>query len=308
MMATIELIFGDSAKKLKHLPDNSVDLIVTSPPYADSRKSTYGGIAPNKYVAWFMPISKELLRVLKPKGTFVLNIKEKVVEGERHTYVMELIIEMRKQGWLWTEEFIWHKKNSFPGKWPNRFRDSWERLLQFNKSKNFNMYQDEVKVPVGDWSKSRLKNLSETDKRRDNSKVGSGFGKNVSNWIGRDMVFPTNVLHLATECNNKNHSAAFPEELPEWFIKLFTKKNDTILDPFVGSGTSLIVANKMERNAIGIELLDEYYSMIKKQLQEKGIDFIESSDKIKSKARKIENELMNAPKVVRRKKEISLTA
>jgi site-specific DNA-methyltransferase (adenine-specific) len=140
-----DLIFGDSAKELKKLADSSVDLIVTSPPYADQRKDTYGGIHPNKYVEWFLPISKELLRVLKPDGTFVLNIKEKVVNGERSTYVMELIIEMRKQGWLWTEEFIWHKKNSFPGKWPNRFRDSWERLIQFNKSKTFNMYQDEVK-------------------------------------------------------------------------------------------------------------------------------------------------------------------
>ncbi|HQQ13643.1 MAG TPA: DNA methyltransferase, partial [Bacteroidales bacterium] len=90
-----------------------------------------------KYVEWFLPITSELLRVLKPSGTFVLNIKEKVVNGERSTYVMELIIEMRKQGWFWTEEFIWHKKNSYPGKWPNRFRDAWERLLQFNKSKHF---------------------------------------------------------------------------------------------------------------------------------------------------------------------------
>ena len=180
---TTNILQGDSAEVLKTLPDNSIDLIVTSPPYADQRKSTYGGIAPDKYVEWFLPISEQLLRVLKPSGTFVLNIKEKVVDGERSTYVMELILAMRKQGWLWTEEFIWHKKNSYPGKWPNRFRDAWERLLQFNKSKKFAMYQEEVMVPMGDWAKSRLKNLSDTDKRRDNSKVGSGFGKNISNWI-----------------------------------------------------------------------------------------------------------------------------
>jgi len=226
------ILQGDSAEVLKTLPDNSIDLIVTSPPYADQRKSTYGGISPDKYVEWFLPISEQLLRVLKPSGTFVLNIKEKVVEGERSTYVMELILAMRKQGWLWTEEFIWHKKNSYPGKWPNRFRDAWERLLQFNKSKKFAMYQEEVMVPMGDWAKSRLKNLSDTDKRRDNSKVGSGFGKNISNWIDREKAYPTNVLHLATECNNKKHSAAFPEELPEWFIKLFTKEGDMVLDPF----------------------------------------------------------------------------
>lgn len=267
MEITTDIYLGDSKEQLKLLPDNSVDLIVTSPPYADQRKSTYGGIHPDKYVEWFLPISEQLLRVLKPTGTFILNIKEKVVEGERSTYVMELIIAMRKQGWLWTEEFIWHKKNSYPGKWPNRFRDSWERLLQFNKAKHFNMYQEEVMVPMGDWAKTRLKKLSDTDKIRDNSKVGSGFGKNISNWVDRDKAYPTNVLHLATECNNKNHSAAFPQELPEWFIKLFTKEKDTVLDPFMGSGTTLSVANRMKRNSIGIEIVPEYYEMVRKELK-----------------------------------------
>jgi site-specific DNA-methyltransferase (adenine-specific) len=262
-----DLFLGDSKEMLKKISDNSVDLIVTSPPYADQRKGTYGGMHPEKYVAWFLPITAEMLRVLKPTGTFILNIKEKVLDGERSTYVMELILEMRKQGWLWTEEFIWHKKNCYPGKWPNRFRDAWERLLQFNKSKKFNMYQEEVMVPTGDWAKSRLKNLSNTDKIRDNSKVGSGFGKNISNWLTRDKAFPANVLHLATECNNKNHSAAFPEGLPEWFIKLFTKEQDVVLDPFMGSGTSVLVAHRMKRHSIGIDLIPEYVERVKQQLQ-----------------------------------------
>ncbi len=266
MEITSKIYLGDSKDQLKKIADNSIDLIVTSPPYADQRKSTYGGVHPDKYVEWFTPISEELLRVLKPEGTFILNIKEKVVDGERSTYVMELILAMKKQGWLWTEEFIWHKKNSYPGKWPNRFRDSWERLLQFNKTKKFNMYQEEVMVPMGNWAKSRLKNLSETDQQRDNSKVGSGFGKNISNWIERDKAYPSNVLHLATECNNKNHSATFPEELPEWFIKLFTKENDLVLDPFAGSGTTLFVSNRMKRNSIGIEIMKEYYEMITEKI------------------------------------------
>lgn len=260
-----DLYLGDCRKELRKIPDNSVDLIFTSPPYADQRKNTYGGISPDEYVNWFLPISEELLRVLKPTGTFVLNIKEKVVEGERSTYVMELILEMRKQGWLWTEEFIWHKKNCYPGKWANRFRDAWERLLQFNKNRKFNMYQNAVKIPIGDWAKNRLKNLSETDKTRSNSKNGSGFGKNISNWLGKETVYPSNVIHLSTECNNKNHSAAFPKELPEWFIRLFTQENDTILDPFMGSGTTVEIANKMKRNAIGIEIVPEYYYAVKEQ-------------------------------------------
>ncbi len=264
-----DIYLGDCLQKLQKIDNNSVDLIVTSPPYADQRKQTYGGVSVNEYVDWFLPISKELLRVLKPTGTFILNIKEKVQNGERSTYVLELILEMRKQGWLWTEEFIWHKKNCYPGKWPNRFRDAWERLLQFNKTKKFNMYQEEVMVPIGDWAKSRLKKLSETDKIRDNSKVGSGFGKNISNWVNRDKAYPTNVLHLATECSNKNHSAAFPESLPEWFIKLFTREGDTVLDPFMGSGTTNIVAQRMGRNSIGIEIQPEYYQMVKNEMVER---------------------------------------
>lgn len=265
-----QLILGDCSKELKKLKDNSVDLIFTSPPYADSRAKTYGGIKPDKYVEWFLPISQELQRVLKPTGTFVLNIKEKVVDGERHTYVLNLILAMREQGWLWTEEFIWHKKNSFPGKWPNRFRDSWERLLQFNKNRNFHMYHDEVMVPMGKWADKRLKNLSDVDKIRDKSKVGSGFAKKVGNWVGRDKAYPTNVLHLATETRNKNHSAVFPEDLPTWFIKLFTKKGNVVLDPFMGSGTTIKVATILNRNSIGIEILKENYLTSKKNINNSG--------------------------------------
>ena len=131
-------------------------------------------------------------------------------------------------------------------------------------------------VPVGEWSETRLKNLSETDKIRDESRVASGFGKKIANWVGRNMVYPTNVLYLATECSNKNHSAAFPEELPEWFIKLFTKENYTVLDPFMGSGTTLIVAKRMNRNGIGIEIVTEYVEMVKKEIMESNLALFES--------------------------------
>lgn len=250
---------GDCREILPEIPAASVDLVVTSPPYADSRKNSYGGIHPDKYVAWFLPVASELKRVLKEDGSFVLNIKEKVVDGERHTYVLELILALKKQGWLWTEEYLWHKKNCAPGKWPNRFRDAWERCLHFTRQKKFRMYQEAVMIPTGEWAKTRLRKLSENDSRRFNSQVGSGFGKNIANWVGRDMAYPANVLHMATECGNKNHSAAFPKELPAWFIKLFTKEDDLVLDPFMGSGTTCVAAYELGRNYIGMEIKDEYY-------------------------------------------------
>lgn len=262
-----KLFRGDAGKKLKHFPSNSIDLIVTSPPYADNRKGTYKGFPINKYVDLFLPISAELKRVLKPEGSFILNIKERAVDGERQTYVLDLILALKKQGWLWIEEYVWCKSNCYPGKWPNRFRDSWERCLHFTLQKKFKMRQERVMVPVGEWANGRLKNLSETDKIRDTSKVGSGFGKNVSHWLNRDLVYPTNVLHLSTECTNRKHSATFPIGLPSWFIKLFTDENDLVLDPFMGVATTALACLSLNRHYAGVELSPEYYKLSKSYIK-----------------------------------------
>jgi len=256
-----EALLGDCLDVLQRYPDECIDLIVTSPPYADQRATTYGGIKPDKYVDWFLPRAAQFLRILKPSGSFVLNIKEKAVNGERHTYVLELILALRKQGWLWTEEYVWHKRNCYPGKWPNRFRDAWERCLHFTRARQFKMNQDVVRVPMGDWAQTRLKSLGKNDMVRYDSQVGNAFAKNIANWQGRDMAYPTNVLHLATECGNKQHSAAFPLALPQWFIKLFTDEGDVVLDPFAGSGTTLRAAIDLGRKAIGIDISNEFVDM-----------------------------------------------
>jgi len=261
MLDIDKIIHGDCLAALKTLPDDCFDLIFTSPPYADNRKDTYKGVPIEHYVEWFLPISGELKRVLKPEGSFVLNIKERAVNGERQTYVLELILAMKKQGWLWTEEYIWHKKNCYPGKWPNRFRDAWERCLHFTKQKKFKMFQDAVMVPMGGWSEKRLAKLSERDQIRDVSRVGSGFGKNISHWLGKEYAYPTNVLHLSTECSNRGHSASFPVSLPTWFIKLFTQEGDLILDPFIGAGTTALACIKLNRHYVGIEMMENYYSL-----------------------------------------------
>jgi len=274
-----EIIQGDCLEVLKPFSDDIFDLIITSPPYADRRMQTYGGIKPEQYVEWFLPRSEQFLRVLKPTGSFVLNIKEKVENGERHTYVLELILALRKQGWLWTEEYVWHKRNCYPGKWPNRFRDAWERCLHFTKERKFKMNQQTVMVPMGDWAETRLKSLGKNDVVRFDSQVGSGFGKNIANWAQRSMAYPTNVLHLATECGNKNHSAAFPRALPEWFIKLFTDEGDQVLDPFAGSGTTIEVAKELRRNAVGIEILLEYCEKARELLDDKQMALLQKQAK-----------------------------
>ena len=282
MSLRAEILQGDCLDVLwNKAADNTFDLIITSPPYADRRVHTYGGIKPEEYVEWFLPRSEQFLRVLKTTGSFVLNIKEKAEDGERHTYVLELILAMRKQGWYWTEEYIWHKKNCYPGKWPNRFRDAWERCLHFTKSRKFKMNQESVMVPMGDWADTRLKSLGKNDIVRYDSQVGSGFGKNIANWAQRTMAYPTNVLHMATECGNKNHSAAFPKALPEWFIKLFTDENDWVLDPFAGSGTTLEVAKELHRNSVGVEILADYCEMAKEKLEERQLMLLQKRAKYK---------------------------
>ena len=272
----INLVYRtDCVKQLcdeNHFPKESIDLIITSPPYADRRRSSYGGVHPEKYVEWLLPISQQIYRILKPKGSFILNIKENVKDGERQTYVLELIIAMKEQGWHWTEEYCWYKKNCHPGKWHNRFRDSWERCLHFTKNKHFKMYQDSVKVPIGEWTKTRFKSMTEKDFVRTVSGTNSKFGRKVANWLNKRKVYPHNVLdfekehyvepttvvHFATACSNRNHSAAFPLELPIWFIKLFTKKGDIVLDPFMGIGTTGMATILLERNYIGIEISKGY--------------------------------------------------
>lgn len=260
------LLEGDCKFVLADLPDESIDLIITSPPYAERRKHTYGGVSTADYVGWFLERSAQFQRVLKSTGTFILNIKEHAENGERSTYVLELILGLREQDWLWTEEFIWHKKNAYPGWWPNRFRDAWERLLQFNKQRNFNMYQDAVKVPIGDWAANRLNVLGDNDIKRTIPATGSGMGRNISRWVGKEKVLPDNVLHMAGECGNKEHSAVFPEALPEWFIKLFTQAGDRVLDPFMGSGTTAAVALKMGRSCVGIDILPENVELANKRI------------------------------------------
>ena len=242
----------------RHMGEGEVALIMTSPPYADKRRHTYGGPTPTQYVPWWLERSCLMHRILSDTGSLVVNIKEHVVKGERSTYVLELILAMRRQGWLWTDEYVWHKTTASPGKWPNRFRDCWERLLHFTKQRKFAMYQEAVMVPMGAWAQKRLARLGENDLFRHESASGSGVGRHMAAWRERTMAYPGNVLHGSPVAHNTGHSAAYPEWLPEWFIRLFTVKGDVVLDPFSGSHTTVRVAQRMGRRAFGIEKsLDE---------------------------------------------------
>ena len=273
---TGEIICGDCIDVMAKMPADSVDLIVTSPPYADRRKEQYGGIPASAYIEWFMPRVAEMNRLLKQNGSLVINIKEHVVDGERSEYVLDIIKSMRQHGWKWIDDYIWRKTNPMPGKWPSRLKDTWEHCLHFSPTVKPVLYHDQVLGPakpetiarygrakkgnvLGSGTKSGFTGVENIMRR---VKISDAKAKSEPNNKRGGFVItkslPGNMLHFPSESRNRMHPAAFPEDIPEFFINLFTKPSDMVLDPFCGSGTTCAVAAKIGRKYIGIEISREY--------------------------------------------------
>lgn len=263
---TYEIKHGDSREILKSYPDGHFNLIITSPPYADARKKQYDSISPDAFPEFMLSFHEQFWRVLSPTGSFVMNIKDKVVDGVRDRYVWKTVMALSDKGWLAIDDYIW-TKNGMPGYWPNRLRDGWEYCFHFSKNPKFAMYQDAVKRPIGNWAQKRLSNLSGEDLKRHTSNTKSGFGRDLRKWVGKDMVLPDNVLDIPNVGKNMGHPAVFPVALPEFFIKLFTKKGDNILDPFAGSGTTGIAALELERNITLIDTKLDYIQLSEKRIK-----------------------------------------
>jgi site-specific DNA-methyltransferase (adenine-specific)/site-specific DNA-methyltransferase (cytosine-N4-specific) len=251
------IIHGDSREKLKAF-NGTVDLIVTSPPYADARKNHYDSIHPDQFATWFLSFHDAFWNALRPDGSLVINIKDKVVNGVRHRYVWETINQLAAKGWYCIEDYLWYKTNPMPGYWPTRLRDGWEYCFHLAKSKKPYINQDAVRVPLGKWAESRLQNLSQNDLKRHNSENASGFGRNVSRWVGQETVLPSNVLSIALVGKNKGHPAVFPVDLPKFFIKLLSRPNSLIVDPFGGSGSTAIAALSLQRDCAIVDNNLEY--------------------------------------------------
>ena len=163
---------------------------------------------------------------------------------------------MREWGWLWADELIWFKRNGFPGRWRGRLRDGFERLLHFTRQTEYNFYDEAVKVPRRWFGKERPRKDSENG-----NNYTASIRKSRDLWDGK-LAFPSNVVEVALAQNQFDssvwHPATFPHRLPKFFIDLFTVEGDLVLDPFVGSGTTVIQAYRMNRRAIGLEIKPEY--------------------------------------------------
>lgn len=238
--------------------EQQVDLIVTSPPYADARHKHYDSIHPDHFAEWFLTFHEPFWRALKPAGNLVINIKDKVVNGVRHRFVWHTIEALCARGWCAIDDYIWHKTNPMPGYWPNRLRDGWEYCFHLAKCTRPYFNPDAVRKPIGDWVESRLARLGENDVRRHNSENASGFGRNISKWAGKETVLPSNVLSLPLVGENKGHPAVFPVDLPLFFIQLLSPPNGFVADPFAGSGSTGVAALHAGRRCLLIDNNQQY--------------------------------------------------
>jgi len=267
--ATCTVICDDSRDVLKEFIGR-VDLIVTSPPYADARHKHYDSIHPDKFVEWFMTFHEPFYNALKPDGSLVINIKDKVVDGVRHRYVWETIQALSERGWFAVEDYLWHKPNPMPGHWPTRLRDGWEYCFHLSKSKRPYFNSDAVRKPIGDWAEGRLAKLGKNDLSRHNSVNQSGFGRDISKWTNKKTVLPSNVLSIALVGKNKGHPAVFPVELPSFFIKLLSPVGGLVVDPFGGSGTTGVASLLLGRESILIDNNQKYFDEAVKRLKHEG--------------------------------------
>ena len=280
-----DIIQGNSLDVLKTLPNNSVDCVVTSPPYWALRDYGVAGQlgledSAEEYVKTLCDIFDEVKRVLKSTGTCWVNIgdsyggsgkggmgKNSVRNGEMPKYSKKIIgdskclaqvpsrfaIEMVNRGWLLRNEIIWHKPNCMPSSATDRFTVDFEKVFFFVKSKK---YYFETAIEKATYTDSRLgKGLVAYENR--NTKC---FVKVSETRIKRT------VWRVATKPFRGAHFATFPEALIEPMIKSGCPIGGVVLDPFMGAGTTALVASKMTRQYLGIELNPEYINISKKRL------------------------------------------
>ena len=230
----------------------------TSPPYAEQRKAQYGGIPEEEYVEWFDKVQARVKESLAVTASFFLNIKPNVKNIQRSLYVIDLVCAMvRRWDWLFVEEYCW-LRGGVPGQVTNRFKNAFEPVYQFAMSDKIRWFPKEVRhksgnvpVPLGPgWDTNIAKHQ------------GEGADPLSQNEIIEGMAYPSNVLDFKNNARKLGHPAAFPIQLPTFLVRAYTAKADLILDPFLGSGTTLIAAEQLGRICFGMEIAPVYIDVI----------------------------------------------
>jgi site-specific DNA-methyltransferase (cytosine-N4-specific) len=264
---------ADSRELLIHVPNDSVDLVLTSPPYALHFKKEYGNVAKKDYVEWFLPFAREIHRTLKPTGSFVLNIGGSFNPGTptRSLYHFKLLIALVEEvGFHLAQECFWYNpaKLPSPAEWVTvrrqRIKDSVEYIWWLSKSPWPQADNRNVLVPYSP-------DMERLIKRGYRAKVRpSGHNITPKFQADRGGAIPANVVERGNNESNsgyiaacqaaghKIHPARFPAALPEFFIKLCTKPGQLVVDPFAGSNMTGYVAESLGRRWIACELNEEY--------------------------------------------------
>jgi site-specific DNA-methyltransferase (adenine-specific) len=257
------LIVADCLAVLKKIPDNSFDLVITSPPYDGQPKYGNGEkYERDWYQGFFLDVTREILRTLKPHGSFVLNYRSKRHGDERGTLQYELIFWLREQGFLFCEDFIWGKPSPPPGRFNRFLKDAVEYCFQFAKTPSWAFYPEHCLAPAR-WDakdRERRKKLAH-NYLRVNEPSGQGR-KRVQ--AGPDMVRPSTLLTFEPEFgpNPVDHPARYPLVLPNFFVNLLTKPGDLVFDPFAGTGTTALAAELLGRRWLATELDAKYASIV----------------------------------------------
>lgn len=265
---------GDSLELLRQLPDNYVDLVITSPPYSTLKVYIDNpGVLADDYVNWFIPYCIEIERVIKPTGSFILNINDKVENGFRHPYVFDLISRLHKEtGLKMFERLFWNKMKGLPNR--SRFGDRVEWIFWFVKSKDFYFNIDEMRTEYSKKSIKRMKNpLKKRFARTKENQESSEYKEWKPNPRG---ALPTTLVNISSESKriSDNHVAVYPVNLVKYFIGGSTKEGDVVLDPFMGTGTTGVAAKTMGRNYIGFEIQSDYVSFAEARIRDTKIDII----------------------------------
>lgn len=261
------IVHGQSEIELKGIPSNSVDMVITSPPYADRRKHVYGGVPEDRYVDWFSGIAMEIRRILKDTGSFFLNIKEHVHNGERSLYVFDLVLHLKRAvGFRFVDTYAWTRQG-FPGNYRGRFKNAWEPVYHFctgdPSNITFNPLAFATPLKADSVARATRKKAKLTS---NGSRMGGGGYITHAAMQGAGLARPTNVIHAPNVLNqyaaNRMHPATFPLALAEFFIASFSNEGDTVLDPFAGSGTVGVACENLNRRYILIEKEAKYIPII----------------------------------------------
>lgn len=253
-----ELYTGDCADVMAALPAESVDSIVTSPPYAMQRKSTYGGIPEAEYPAWTVAWMAEARRILKPTGSVIINISPHIKNGNLSDYVLRTRLALRDDGWIEPDELVWHKTDAMPTGARNKPRRAWEHLLWLAKARWH--YSDALaggSAPVRKYARTGTSAASR------NGWAHGTAGPLLDNPVTR----VSNVLVAGkAKRTGFDHPAPFPVAVAEWCGKLICPPGGTILDPFNGSASTGVAALRNGWNYIGIDAVPEYIEMSGRRL------------------------------------------